>query len=288
MWLPRRRCTRSARWRWCKLARRREGKQGSVHISPRPWGYQWRYGSVVDKALELLGGAPVALVRMQYYWTVPLVETIRNAAVGGGQIFDQATHLIDLARLFAGDPVHIYAKYTLNARSREDFDGYVNWDGYAVTMDFDSGAVGTISTSYALFPTIPEIPTVDVVARDLLLRLTLNRLEVFRRTPASTSVAATAGAGGNQPRARATAVTAAAGGQALPYQHETYQNEVNVDEEATRRFIEAVWRHEPGLVRSTPADGLRSLAATIACNQSAALGAEVTLPEVLERGGAAV
>lgn len=204
-------------------------------------GYQWRYLPIVDEARKILGGSPIALFRAHYYWTVPLVESIRNKGRGGGQIFDQGTHLIDLARYFGGDPERIYARYTLNAHSWEEFD---NWDGYAVAMNFRSGAVGTVSTTYALFPAISEPPTLDIVAKDLLVRFTADALRVYR--PDSETIL----------RNR--------GGSTIDH-----------------AFIEAVRQGDPSLIRSTPADALRTLAATLGCNRSAELGREVTLEEVL-------
>jgi predicted dehydrogenase len=141
-------------------------------------GYQWRYNPATLAAIDTLGSDPATLLAGWWYWTIPLVDWIKDARLGGGQIFDQATHLIDVMRQVSGDIAEVYAAYTRIAIPESELP---NWDANAVTMKFAHGAVGSLHTSYALFPGIPNANGVDVIARDLLVRINFGKATVFRR-----------------------------------------------------------------------------------------------------------
>ncbi|MHB1683684.1 MAG: Gfo/Idh/MocA family protein [Bacilli bacterium] len=196
-------------------------------------GYQWRTKPVVEKMRQLLMGEPIALLRAHWYWTIPLVPDIRNKDTGGGQIFDQATHPIDLMRLFAGEVKTVQAAYTLNARKGE-FD---NWDGYSVTLTFESGAVGSVATTYALFRTIGEPPTLDVVTKEMLLRLTPKQLEI--RTPEGREVL------------------------------DDHREDIDTP------FIQAVANKDQSFIKASVRESLNSLAITLAANHAAQIGETV-------------
>ena len=131
--------------------------------------YQLRHLSTVEQARRLLEGRPIAAVAAHYYWTVPLVEWIKDRDLAGGQMVDQCTHLIDLCRVFAGEVRSVSAAYT-NV-TRRDAPGFNNWDAYSVTMTFESGAVGSVHSTYALFPGIPGGTELAIIADELLVRI---------------------------------------------------------------------------------------------------------------------
>jgi len=203
-------------------------------------GYQWRYNPATDAAREALGGNPITLLGGWWYWTIPIVEWIKDRRLGGGQIFDQATHLIDVMRYFAGDISSVYAAYTRNAIPEEDLP---NWDANAVTLRFADGAVGSLHSTYALFPGIPNNNGVDVVARELLARVNLGATTIFRR--------------GEQP-----AVTRA-------------PEEWSIN----REFVEILRRNDAGAIRSTAGEAAASLAVTLAANYSAVTGKVIDMAD---------
>ena len=205
-------------------------------------GYQWRTRPAVERMRELLAEKPIALLRTHWYWTIPLVPDIRNKSTGGGQIFDQATHPMDLMRLFAGEVRTVQAAYTQNARKGE-FD---NWDGYSVTLTFESGAVGSVATTYALFQGVAEPPTLDVVAKELLLRLTPRQLEI--RTPEGVEILQDAG------------------------------------EDVDSPFIQAVAQSDQSLIKASVRSSHNSLALTLAANHAAECGETVDFAEFVRRG----
>ena len=201
-------------------------------------GYQWRYNPAADAAREALGDLPATLVAGWWYWTVPPVPWIADRRFGGGQIFEQATHLIDLMRYLAGDIQEVYAVYAQNARPESELP---NWDANAVTLRFASGAAGSLHTSYALFPGIPLNNAVDVVARELLVRCRSGNTTVFRRDQDPVETKGPQGWNVDQP------------------------------------FIEAVRRNDPALIRSPARDSAKSIAVSLAANYSAVTGKIVDL-----------
>lgn len=203
-------------------------------------GYQWRYNAATEMARETLGEAPLTLLSAWWYATIPPVPWIRDRRFGGGQIFEQATHLIDLMRLFGGEVATVFAAYAHNAVPEDDLP---NWDANAVTLRFASGAVGSVHSSYALFPGIPANNGLDLIARELLIRLHGNRVIVFRRD--------------QEPR-EMPAPTAP-----------------RID----RAFIDAVRRNDPGAIRSPAGESAASIVISLAANYSAVTGKVVDMKE---------
>lgn len=205
-------------------------------------GFQWRYNPATDAAREALGDLAPTLLAGWWYWTVPVVDWIKDKRLGGGQIFDQATHLIDLMRYFAGDVATVYAAYTRNARTEAELP---NWDANAVTLTFADGAVGSLHTSYALFPGIANGNGVDVVARELLLRVHLGAATIFRRS-------------------------------AEPEQHRQPTG-WNIDQ----AIIPLFQRGDGTAIRATAREAMQSVAVSLAANYSAVTGRVVALADFI-------
>jgi predicted dehydrogenase len=201
-------------------------------------GYQWRYNPATRAARDALGDLPVSLFGGWWYWTIPVIPWIADRRFGGGQIFDQSTHLIDLMRHFGGDVLTVNANYSKNARSEEELP---NWDSYAVNFTFAGGAVGTIHSTYATFPGIPEGNGFDMIARELLVRVRLGKVTVFRRDQAPVETRMPEG--------------------------------WTIDEP----FIEAVRTNNPALILSPARDAAKSIAVSLASNYSATTGQTINL-----------
>lgn len=207
-------------------------------------GYQLRYLDIMDRAKALLGGRPVVMVAGHYYWTVPPITWVMDRRQTGGQIVEQATHLVDLCRFFVGEVHSVYGRYTL--QTRQDVPGFHNWDANCVTMTFESGAVGSMVSTYALFPGIPDNSSVDIVADEVLVRVSGSELRVFTREGT-----------------------------------EVFKPEVDPTLEANRAFIHAVVTGDPSGIRSPIEDGLRTLAVTLAANHSHKTGQPVDMATFL-------
>ena len=82
-------------------------------------GYQWRYSDLVAKALEVLGGARILMAQGYWLSTRPKHAWWHDPAQSGGQILEQATHMLDLLRLFLGEPDDIHAVMSPSAEGSE-------------------------------------------------------------------------------------------------------------------------------------------------------------------------
>ena len=107
-------------------------------------GYHWRYGAGSQAVKKFLEGREVALV--QGYWDGGFVGAPwwRQEKLSGGQLVEQATHIVDLARYFAGEVKSVYSSAKVGLMS--DVENYDITDASVTTLNFDSGAVGFIST----------------------------------------------------------------------------------------------------------------------------------------------
>ncbi|HZN19321.1 MAG TPA: Gfo/Idh/MocA family oxidoreductase [Micromonosporaceae bacterium] len=108
-------------------------------------GHHWRYLNVVERARQLLAGRPVRLVSGAWLDRVPPVAWWAQAGLSGGPVVEQAVHVLDLARLLAGEVAQVQA--TAAGAAPEGGDVAT---ATAATLRFASGAVGTLTTTCAL------------------------------------------------------------------------------------------------------------------------------------------
>jgi myo-inositol 2-dehydrogenase / D-chiro-inositol 1-dehydrogenase len=107
-------------------------------------GLHWRYSPAVDLVRELLDGRPVRLVTGSWVDRVPPVSWWSKRALSGGQIVEQAVHVLDLIRLLCGDVVEV------NAYANSAPPGTPDADVDAATvavLQLQSGAVGTVAAA---------------------------------------------------------------------------------------------------------------------------------------------
>jgi len=105
-------------------------------------GYLNRYRRGITRARELLQNDPAVLLHGAWVGGTPGVPWWRIKAQSGGQIVEQTTHIFDLARYLVGEPTLVYAQGTRGFV--HDMPGYDVEDASAVTICFDGGAVGSM------------------------------------------------------------------------------------------------------------------------------------------------
>jgi len=111
-------------------------------------GYHWRYLDTMDEARAHLAHNPAHL--MQGFWIdqTPPPEWWWREDHSGGQVVEQATHIIDAARFLAGDVTEVFG---LSAhRERGDFPGLTVPTATAATLRFASGAVANLGSTCLL------------------------------------------------------------------------------------------------------------------------------------------
>ncbi|MFH1570497.1 MAG: Gfo/Idh/MocA family oxidoreductase [Gemmatimonadota bacterium] len=132
-------------------------------------GYQLRYCGSADIARDTLSGETVSLA-VGRYWS----GSARSAAKGwvtelarsGGQLLEQATHTIDMLRYLVGEVAEVSARH-----ANLQLPGMDCPDVHVVTLAFESGALGSLTSTWAYDPLDwSETNVVEVLYADRLLR----------------------------------------------------------------------------------------------------------------------
>lgn len=110
-------------------------------------GHHWRYLDVVERARQVLAGRPVRLISGAWLDRVPPVGWWPVRASSGGPVVEQAVHVLDLARVFAGEAAEVYAMGDGQppAGPGADVDAVTT-----AALRFRGGALGTLAVSCVL------------------------------------------------------------------------------------------------------------------------------------------
>jgi predicted dehydrogenase len=113
-------------------------------------GYHWRCLDIMARARELLAERPARLALGYWLDKVPPPAWWSSRSRSGGQVVEQATHVLDLARVLLGEVESVYAatgrtQLAWADRPEADVD-----DVTAATLRFAGGAVGTLAATCLL------------------------------------------------------------------------------------------------------------------------------------------
>lgn len=116
-------------------------------------GFMYRHGGAVRRwqALSADGATgPVGLFAGSYHCNALHALWWRDRATSGGQLLEQAIHLIDLVRLFMGEPDTVYARRANLFHGA--VPGYDIEDVSAVVFGWDDGRLATLTASNIAVP----------------------------------------------------------------------------------------------------------------------------------------
>lgn len=200
-------------------------------------GYCLRYLDTVQRLKEYIIDKTVAMVRGYYLTMFVSTPWWRDMSKSGGQLVEQATHIVDLMRYFAGDVGKVSADMALCAM--HDVEGLNIPDVGSVNVVFTSGAIGHMATSF----TQPDHRSgVEILGRD------------FRAVIDGTTLSIAEG----------DCTT-------------TYRSSVDFYKEQDDAFIEAVKTGNPSLILAPFKEAVKTLQITLAANESAKSGSSVWL-----------
>jgi predicted dehydrogenase len=140
---------------------------------PTATGYHWRHLDIVEEARRLLGDHQPGLVAGRWFDKVPPPAWWARRDGSGGQVVEQATHLVDLARYLAGEVESVAALGATCGATGPDGD--VDEASVAI-LRFCNGAVGTLSAT-CLFHR-KHATSLDVVAPGLAIEVSEDELVV--------------------------------------------------------------------------------------------------------------
>jgi myo-inositol 2-dehydrogenase/D-chiro-inositol 1-dehydrogenase len=195
-------------------------------------GYQLRYSGTVDASIELLKDKTINMVMGKYWCNSGMGGPefwLRQMSKSGGQIVEQATHTVDMMRCLGGDVKEVFA-FQEN-RLLKDIDCP---DVNAVSMKFESGAIGSLTTAWAYVGDWDNANVVDILFDNSLLSWSYGGINV---KPAP---------------------------EKMP--------EKGVDQGIDRVFVDAVKSGDGSNIRSPYKDAIKTLALTLAMNKSGQSG----------------
>ena len=136
-------------------------------------GHHWRYADQVTAARAALDGRAIRLVTGSWLDKVPPPAWWVRRDGSGGPVVEQAAHVLDLARLLAGevDEVTAFGNGTPPAVDGADVDSAT-----AAVLRFAGGAVGTLGTTSSL--TWKHRAGLEIFADGLALSLTEDELVI--------------------------------------------------------------------------------------------------------------
>jgi len=140
---------------------------------PSAVGHHWRYLDILDRARDLLDGRPVRLAMGHWLDKVPPVGWWLNPRLSGGQTVEQAVHVLDLARLLAGEVSMVHAVAADNT-----VEGEID-HATAAVLRFADGAAGLLATTCLLRQ--KHRAGLEVHAEGITLELSENELVVDGR-----------------------------------------------------------------------------------------------------------
>ena len=130
-------------------------------------GFMFRFGEAVERLKGMITSGetgPVGLMSARYFCNSLHADWWQQRDKSGGQLVEQAIHMVDLMRYLMGEAVTVYSRQE-NLFHR-DLPDYTIEDVSATVFGFESGALGVL---YATNGAIPDrwISDYRVVARHL-------------------------------------------------------------------------------------------------------------------------
>ncbi len=196
-------------------------------------GYQSRYGNVATAARDFLKDKTIGMVACHRWGGIAGGPSHwwRVMEKSGGMLHEQATHQLDLIRYTAGEIAEVYKIDAMKVNVDEE--NHTIPDAEVVTLQFESGAVGYISTSSALTQGGGGSRTEYIIEGHIILQLDRGAPRIIPEGAATIEVPDTP--------------------------------TLSIDE----AFIQAIQTADASIIRSSYSDGLKSAAVSIAANQSA-------------------
>jgi myo-inositol 2-dehydrogenase / D-chiro-inositol 1-dehydrogenase len=207
-------------------------------------GYQWHATEVLDDLRSALDGQAVSLVVGRSIGPTGSRPWFLDRAQGGGNVLERGSHQIDLARLIAGEVVHVQAAASAVPLAQATGERGDIEDAATLVLRHAGGALSTIIVAWTTAGQ-PGTYEVEVAATDATLRLALD------------------------PQFSLTGISR---GEQVAAQSRQHPFERSIE-----RFLEAARAGDRTRVFCAPSDAARTLAVANACEHALASGETVAV-----------
>ncbi|MBE6616860.1 MAG: Gfo/Idh/MocA family oxidoreductase [Ruminococcaceae bacterium] len=227
-------------------------------------GFQCRYSNTVAPALEFCNSKEIICVDCTRIGHVPGAFWWRDRELSGGQLVEQTIHQLDIIRYLMGEPEEVFTYNTRGfVKGVTDYDT----DDCSVTVvKFKNGALGTITSGcYSKDGKCFDSKIVFSAADSRAELKITEKLTVFAEIA-------------DDKRSLKELATAIDSGICKQINETTLEYPADAENESflcVKAFIEAVAGSDKSMIRSDYRDATRSLAFSLACNESMKTGQPV-------------
>ncbi len=200
-------------------------------------GYQRRYEDIVDRIRSILKEDKPGLFTGYWMEGMPSVDWWRRKEKSGGQLIEQTTHIFDLGRYLFGEVEKVFAVEKKGLM--EEVKNYNIEDASSVTLVFESGLVGTIYS--ACFLSCGDKVGMNIYFKDTVIEYD-GGIKITK-----------------------------------PNQMSKISSSIDAGLIEDQVFIEAVKTKDASRIRSTYSDALKTLALTLAADESMRTGRVVEI-----------
>jgi predicted dehydrogenase len=205
--------------------------------------YHWRAMDTLREVEDIIAANPVKLLNGHWHDSLPGPAWWRDESRGGGQMVEQATHLVDVSRRLLGEATVVAA--TADRHQHPDHPDMTVADVSTAIVRFDAGPVGTFTATCILGGTSAQ-------------EITIRQQGVMYEDARTKAVTATDGFTGS----RLWGVTAT---RYVPTGNDPFRDE-------DRAFLDAIRHGDARRLFSSYDDALRTHRLTCAIREAAAGG----------------
>lgn len=204
-------------------------------------GYQERYNPAVKQVKNYLKEHPAGLVYARWIGGMPGAEWWRNKAQSGGQMVEQTTHLFDMLRYLFGEVQSVYAVAASNAVF--ELPVHDVEDASVALLQFENGVIAQVASGCFVNAEAASDVGFTIYTQEARIDYAWNKTLTWQMQTET---------------------------RIEPIQR-------NAHAEAMAVFIEAVRKQDGASIQSSYADGAKSLAISLAAEESLRTG----LPQML-------
>ncbi|MFN4226552.1 MAG: Gfo/Idh/MocA family protein [Candidatus Ratteibacteria bacterium] len=142
-------------------------------------GYVLRYFDIIEKLKKMIEKEKIGIIRGRYYGEVPGAGKkiwLIKKNMSGGQLIEQATHIVDLMRYFLGDIIEVFA-YKFEGINNKIYKEYDVEDGLTMILKFKNGIIGNFTCTWLWKGFESDI---EIVGKDVIFYYKGTTIEINR------------------------------------------------------------------------------------------------------------